>query len=84
MDAEQYFWMIRRKDTKEWFRQSRGPRWAKQHNWVKERELGKAYGLLKNAQAGIRGQAEGNAFPVEFVRFRVVEDGVEEYKRSDK
>ena len=71
-----YFWMIRRTDTGEYFRQSRGRSWAKQGNWVKEREKGKAYGLLKNAVASIGSYGKGTNR--ELVRFKVIEEGVED------
>jgi hypothetical protein len=68
--------MIRRKDTGEYFRQSRGPTWRKQGNWVKEREKGKAYGKLGYAKQAFKGMY-GDKVTVDFVRFKVVEEGVE-------
>ena len=78
-ESEMYFWMIRRKDTGEYFRQQKGPTWAKQGNWVKERERGKAYGKLGNAKAAMTSYYGdyGNKPELELVRFRVVEEGVE-------
>ena len=79
------FWMIRRKDTGEYYRNTRGPSWAKCGNWT-TRELGKAYGKLGNARLACRSFISDNLLSrqlkVELVRFRVVEDGTDSLKEG--
>jgi hypothetical protein len=78
---ETCFWMIRRKDTQEWYRPNRGPVWAKCGNWTKDREKGKAYGKLGYAKQGwmsFAGDNRSGTNPeIEIVRFRTFEEGVE-------
>lgn len=80
MKSDICFWMIRRKDSGEYFRANRGPSWAKCGNWT-TREKGKAYGKLGYARQAWKSFAgdnhSGKEPDVELVRFKVVEDGVE-------
>lgn len=88
MSDDIFFWLIRRKDTGEWFRMQRGRRWARQGNWVKERAKAKAYGVRGSARTVLRDVRERTAhgpagtlslrIDAELVRFRAVEEGVEE------
>ena len=84
MSANVCFWLIRRKDTGEYFRPSRGPSWAKCGNWTKEREKGKAYGRIGYARQGWTSFAgdnhSGRQPDVELVRFKVVEEGIDSIK----
>lgn len=73
------FWMIRRKDTGEYYRPNKGPTWAKCGNWTLDRKRGKVYGgvgLAKASRTAWVGDY-GKKPEVEIVRFRVVEEGVE-------
>ena len=75
------FWMIRRKDTGEYFRPNRGPTWAKCGNWITDRGRGKAYGNIGAAKLGMKSwqgdYASSHKLDLELVRFKVVEEGVE-------
>lgn len=80
MTADVCFWLIRRKDTGEYFRPNRGPCWAKCGNWTKDRGRGKAYGKIGAARAATRmfdGNYTPNIHQLELVRFKVVEEGTD-------
>lgn len=73
------FWMLRRRDTGEWYRTRKGSVWGKSENWVMDRRRGKVYGGVgqaKAARTAYHGDY-GREFEVQLMRFRVVEEGVE-------
>ena len=79
------FFVIRRVDTGEYFRQAKGPTWAKQSQWVKEANKAKPYGNLEAARAALKmvnGRVRGPEGTLavqrdmELVEYKVTEVGV--------
>jgi hypothetical protein len=74
------FYLIRRKDTGEYFRPAKGPTWARRPAWTRDVGTAKAYGKIgnaKSARTAVKGDfVKGQEPDIELVEYKVIEVGV--------
>lgn len=76
------FYVIRRRDTGQFFRPAKGPTWARRGNWTSDVQRAKIYGNVGNAKSARKAvygdfkPSEVDQIKLDLVQFDVKESGV--------